>query len=263
MFVINSASILLPHVTMGRRLWNFKGTAGQYINALENAVTSHCPHCKLSLADLTTFAPPSTLPIFAPASTPTTFAPASTPTTFAPASTPTTFAPASTPTTFAPTHQKWLQSMPQDEEQWKDVQLPTLEVVHIFCLLTRKAGLSSVQLTDFGRKAILGDILTDYVAFTQATFHNLRLAKQLSNTSSLIFFALTRVAIKAGIALDVVNAWSMAFLTTQQGFSNAGIDYLSRLRTAVEWPLICMEELDRKGLEHRSYELFWCCMHCP
>lgn len=158
--------------------------------------------------------------------------------------------------------------VPKNEGEWlarqEQLHLRMLEdVVHTFRLFTR----CSRQLRPLGVddkpdcKASILMVLEDYGIFANKLGGHRAYATQISYYSTLLFFCLSIIALRAGADIEAVDNHLREFLTEQQGQKcDAGAVYLSRLRTGALWPLKRMVELERKGLKHRSAELFVLCM---
>ena len=158
--------------------------------------------------------------------------------------------------------------IPKDEEGWaarrKQVRLHKREdVLSAFHLLTRyspQLGSLDVDNTLDSKAGIL-DVLEDYGRFVVGLEIHKTWAIQLSYYSSLLFVCLCIISLHAGADKDAVNDQLRQFLTELQGKKcEAGADYLSQLRSAVLWVLRRMDELEKRGMEHRSYEMFVLCM---
>jgi hypothetical protein len=78
---------------------------------------------------------------------------------------------------------------------------------------------------------------------------------QISNYSTVLFFALTRIAIKKGVPLEAVNGCSTTFLLKQQGRCNANPKYLGELRTSAKWVVQQQIEL-LANLDDSSWDMF-------
>lgn len=161
---------------------------------------------------------------------------------------------------------EFLQRVPVDEDGWSKrrdyVQLcKPEELLHTFRLLTRLSRKSCSF--DIGHKlddkeSIL-DVLRDYGRFANALGAHKVYATQISNYGTLLFICLSIVARKTGAKPEVVDEHIKKFLMRQQEKCDAGSEYLTRLRTAALWPVKQMNELYRKGLKHRAWEMFVLC----
>jgi len=158
--------------------------------------------------------------------------------------------------------------IPKDEGGWaarrKQVRLhKTEDILSAFHLLTRyspQLGSLDVGNTLNSKADILG-VLEDYGRFVVGLEIHKTWAIQLSYYSSLLFVCLCVISLHAGADKDAVNDQLRQFLTELQGKKcEAGADYLSQLRSAVLWVLRRMGELEKRGMEHRSYEIFVLCM---
>ncbi len=158
--------------------------------------------------------------------------------------------------------------VPKDEQGWlaerKQARFcEPKELIYTFRLLTR----CSLQLRslDIGNKpddeASILDVLGDYRVFANALAAHRTYATQISYYSTLVFICLCIIALRAGAELGAVEDHLRDYLTEQQGKKcEAEGTYLSQLRTAALWPLKRMDELYRKGLKHRAWEVILHCM---
>lgn len=163
---------------------------------------------------------------------------------------------------------KFARRVPKNEEGWSDLRkrvgfCKPKDIIHTFRLLTRDSRrLRPLAIGDKpGSGASILDVVGDYRAYANELVVNKCYATQISYYSTLLFTCLCIIALRAGARRDAVDDQLREYLTEQQGEKcESEGTYLSQLRTAALWPVKRMDELYKKGLEHRAWEVFLHCM---
>jgi hypothetical protein len=162
----------------------------------------------------------------------------------------------------------FLAQLPGNEQDWdarrKLTHFSTLpQVVQTFCIVTHRRLPSYhepvlTKRSDFD--GVAGSLRAS-VELVKEFDANWMHAKQLRNFGIFLFFCKTLVALKLGVPLEVVNAWTIEVLRCHQAKCDATPEYLQNLRLHVlRWVQFGYGlSIEEDGLSHRGWEMLRLC----